>query len=515
MSERYGDETSLVTETSAADHLAALPFAVGLAAFALGWALVFQWVDATDALGGVTYATLVSGGHLLVAVVLTALGVLSTAGVIDTSPDDAVGLPAAATFAAFGFAGGGLVVSQTLGLSALAWLPAGLVAAAAVGGAVLALPEDLGTTLPVAGFEVLAAALVLTGVLGPAWTWSPQGFSAEFVGGTAVAAFAMVGGLLTAWASGATYEGFGARGRQRGAYALIAVYAVALLAVLVLLVGFVVQKGLDPMLTGAQLWPPKLPFVTNGYGLRYDVNGIFPAIAGTVWLVVGAVTFAVPLGVGAAVFLTEYAEQGGFTRTVEIATNGLWSTPSIVYGLFAFAFLLPRIGNQPTLLTGQLVLGFMLLPLVLITSREALQNVPDEYRDASAALGVTKWQTIRSVVLPAALPGVITGVILGIGRIAGETAPILLVLVREPFLEHGPRVLTSFRFQASPPFVVNEALVEPATALPYQLFAVITAGVQAKPSFGWGTALVLLLVVLSLYAVGIVTRIYFRRKLTQ
>jgi phosphate transport system permease protein len=157
----------------------------------------------------------------------------------------------------------------------------------------------------------------------------------------------------------------------------------------------------------------------------------------------------------------------------------------------------------------------MLLPLVLITSRESLMNVPDEYRDASAALGVSKWQTIRSVVLPAALPGVLTGVILGVGRIAGETAPILLVLVREPFLAEGPHVLASFQFQAAPPFVVNTALTQPATALPYQLFAVITAGVSAPESFGWATALVLLLVVLSFYAVGVLTRVYFRRKLHQ
>ncbi|MFB6077566.1 MAG: phosphate ABC transporter permease PstA [Halarchaeum sp.] len=508
-------EQNIVSESSAADYLALVPLVLGALAFVAGWAVVFQWVDVTGALGGVQYATLISAGHVLAGVALVGVGVLSVTDVIDNNPDSSVGVVPAGVYGAFAFVAVGLVVSQTLGRGALVWAPAALVAAVVVAVAVLAVPEDLGVTLPVAAFEFVAGLAVLTGVVGPSWSWSPVGFSATFVGQTAIAAFAMVGSLLTVWAAANAYRGFGARGREYGAYTLISVYAVALLAVLALLIIFVVQNGLGQVLKGAQLWPLHVPFVTNGFGLRYDVNGIYPAIVGTVWLVVGAVVFAVPLAVGAAVFLTEYAEQGRFTRVVETATNGLWSTPSIVYGLFAFAFLLPRIQNHVTLLTGQLVLGFMLLPLVLITSREALQNVPDEYRDASAALGVTKWQTIRSVVLPAAIPGVLTGVILGVGRIAGETAPILLVLVREPFSSEAPSVLGSFHFTSTAPFVTNDALLSPATALPYQLFAVITAGVGAPIEFGWGTALVLLLVVISFYAVGIITRIYFRRKLRQ
>ena len=225
--------------------------------------------------------------------------------------------------------------------------------------------------------------------------------------------------------------------------------------------------------------------------------------------------FAVPLGVGAAVFLTEYAEQGRFTSLVEVTTNGLWSTPSIVFGLFGLAFLVPRFGNTNSLFVGMVVLGFMLLPLVLITSREALKSVPDEYRDASAALGVSQWETIKSVVLPAALPGVITAVILGVGRIAGETAPILLVTGGSSFPSRTPQVLDSFQFSTMPPFVTNDALLTAASALPYQLYATITAGVGAEDAqaFGWGTAFVLLLVVLSFYAVGIGLRTYFKRRL--
>jgi phosphate transport system permease protein len=221
----------------------------------------------------------------------------------------------------------------------------------------------------------------------------------------------------------------------------------------------------------------------------------------------------VPLGVGAAVFLTEYAEQGRFTSIVEIATNALWSTPSIVFGLFGAAFLIPRLGGDESLMSGMLVLGFMLLPLVLITSREAIKSVPDEYRDASAALGVSQWETIKSVVVPAAMPGVITGVILGVGRIAGETAPLILVLGSTLNSTEAIDVLGGFQFTGQPPFVYNPTLLEAAAALPTQVWAVIAAGVSGSPSMGWASALVLLMVVLSFYAVGIVARTYFRRKL--
>jgi phosphate transport system permease protein len=288
--------------------------------------------------------------------------------------------------------------------------------------------------------------------------------------------------------------------------------------------GFVTVAALHVALTGADFtllgvtigstgtlsWPMVMsPYIPLGP----EPGGILPAVVGTVWLVVGASLFAVPLGVGAAVFLTEYAEQGKFTAVVEVATNALWSTPSVVFGLFGAAFLIPRLGESEGLLVGMLVLGFMLLPLVLITSREAVKAVPDEYRDASAALGVNQWETIRSVVLPAALPGVITGVILGVGRIAGETAPLILVLGSTLNETEAIDVLGSFQFVAEPPFIYNGALLEASAALPTQVWAVIAAGVSGSPSMGWASAFVLLTVVLSFYTVGILTRTYFRRKL--
>ncbi|SFS95794.1 phosphate ABC transporter permease PstA [Halostagnicola kamekurae] len=272
---------------------------------------------------------------------------------------------------------------------------------------------------------------------------------------------------------------------------------------------------IDVITSGTIDWP----FVMNpsqGLGIQ---KGVMPAMLGTVWIVLGAVTFAVPLAVGAAVFLTEYATDSLFTSAVDVATNGLWSTPSIVFGLFGLAFLVPRFGGNTSIFAAQLVLGFMLLPLVLITSREAMKSVPDEYRDASAALGVSKWETIKSVVIPAAMPGVVTGAILGVGRIAGETAPLLLVLKGPNFPTSSPGIFSSFTFTVGlePPFVhvSNPALLERASALPYQLYAVIKAGVGGSEAFGWGTTLVLLGVVLSFFGMGIATRRYFRKKLHQ
>ncbi|RXK51632.1 phosphate ABC transporter permease PstA [Halorientalis pallida] len=261
---------------------------------------------------------------------------------------------------------------------------------------------------------------------------------------------------------------------------------------------------------GSLSWPAVLQ---GAIPLGEAPGGIYPAIVGTIWIVIGASLFAVPLGLGAAVFLTEYAEQGRFTEVVETATNALWSTPSIVFGLFGAAFLIPRLGDNLSLLAAQLTLSFMLLPLVVITSREAIKSVPDEYRDASAALGVDKWKTIRSVVIPAAMPGVVTGVILGVGRIAGETAPLILVLGSEINATNAIDVLGGFAFTTSPPFVTNDALLTSSAALPTQVWAIITAGVSGSASKGWATAFMLLVVVLSFYAVGITARTYFRRKI--
>jgi phosphate transport system permease protein len=508
---------------------------VSVAVFVASWLLLLQWVDELATVGGVSVLKLLGVGLAVVGAGLAFVGVGSRLGYVDTAPSSTAGITVGTVFGLLWAVVGGLTATLVLGNAVVLWLP--VAAVVGVGGFLGAvLPrEDVGATLPIAGILVLLGAFVAVGGINAGWTWSPSWSSAEFPGSELVPILVVFGTLLGAWSAGKAKEGFGAEGRQAGAYYLIGSVVFAMLAVLALLIGFIVANGLQTMLTGTSLlggqlvipfvgvalpWP-EFPFLLNQTGgLFVEIPGVLPAVLGTLWLVFGAVTFAVPLGIGAAVFLTEYAERGRFTQIVEVATNGLWSTPSIVFGLFGLAFLVPRISGGNSILVGQLVLGFMLLPLVLITSREAILAVPDAHRDASAALGVTKWQTIRSVVLPAAMPGTITGVILGVGRIAGETAPLLLVFGGSPYPSSFPNVLSSFEFSARPPFVTNEALLSPASALPYQLYSTITAGVFPKEiftntEFGWGTALVLLLVVVGLYAVGVGSRLYFRRKLRE
>ncbi|QLG48463.1 phosphate ABC transporter permease PstA [Natrinema halophilum] len=491
---------------------------IAIVTFLFGWTTLFGRTSPDTAVAGFSLFTLFGVVFLLAGVGLIVSGIASYADTFETTADRYTGFGTGVAFGVVGFATGGLVSTILFGIGATGSVLAGLVVALVTTLGVAVLPEDLGTTLPVGLLSILWGALLVGGLVDASWFWNPPSLEATFHAPIFVPFATIALSLLVAWSGAIVAEGFGSQGRQNGAYLLIGLNAFGMIAVLLLLILFVVRKGLPKLLEGAQFGPGlsiSVPFLTKGVMLGQQYNGIFPAIVGTVWLVIGAVVLAVPMGIGAAVFLTEYAEQGRFTAVIETATNALWSTPSIVYGLFGYAFLVPRFGNSNSLLAGMMVLGFMLLPLVVITSRESIKSVPDEYRDASAALGVNQWQTIRSVVLPAAMPGVVTGVILGVGRIAGETAPILLVTSGQPFPARAPNILGTFRFVATPPFVENEALLQASSALPYQLYAVITAGVGQEEAFGWGTALVLLLVVLGFYAVGIASRIYFRRKLRQ
>jgi phosphate transport system permease protein len=549
-------ESKLVRgDTTGTRVVAAVTVGISALLFALGMAALFEVVTITGSLAGTSTVNLLGGLLVVIGLAIVSFGVGSRLELVETNPRPSAGLVAAAAFSLVWFVVGGLVASQTLGLGTVGWLVASLVTGG-VAFAVAALPrEDVGSTVPAGVLAVFSGLVFLTNTIGSTWTWDlgwaePVTFRAEFI----VPVVVLFVTLIVGWSAAKAYGGFGARGRHMGAHVLVYLNAISIVAVLFILVAFTVFKGYEGLLRGFAVgpgvgpetvveyvlvvpflevtlfgfqftvdWPVYWPFVMNGVALLNDVNGVLPAIVGTFWLVVGAVLFAVPLGVGAAIFLTEYAERGRFTQVVEIATNGLWSTPSIVFGLFGLAFLVPRFGGQKSLLSGMITLGFMLLPLVVITSREAMLAVPDEYRDASVALGVSKWQTIRSVVLPASLPGIVTGVILGVGRIAGETAPILLTMSGSvaPPGSQTVDIVGGFTFTGSPPFVSNPELLRATSALPYQLFSLITAGVgkssniSSLDQFQWATALILLIVVLSFYAVGIVTRYYFRSKLTE
>jgi phosphate transport system permease protein len=555
--------TTLVSrETTLRDYVAAVTMALGAVLFLASWATLFQWLSESTTLLGLGLFDVYGVTLAAMGVGVVWLGVAARLDYVSSSPSATAGVLVGAVFGGIGLVAGGLVASQTLGLGSVGWVAAAL--ATGVGSfAAATLPRgDIGSTLPSGVFLVVVGALFLSGTFGSGWEWSPANLSVTFVAGVVVPTLTLFSALVGSWSAAKARAGFGTRGREAGAFYLIRLSVFGMLGVLALLVGFIVVNGTQTLLTNAQfgldghigvpslgvdrisvpwlgvevpigpeiaflnadrVWfvDVQVPFLTNvSQSLFIDVPGLMPAILGTLWLVFGAVLFAVPLGVGAAIFLSEYTDRRPVKQVVEVATNGLWSTPSIVFGLFGLAFLVPRFGGSRSLGSGMLVLGFMLLPLVFITSYEAVKAVPDEYRDASAALGVTQWQTIKSAVLPAAMPGVITGVILGVGRIAGETAPLLLVYGGPPYASSKPNVLSQFEFSASPPFVENQALMDAGSALPYQLYTSITSGRlpgQGAPfsvqDFGWGTALVLLVVVLGLYAIGIASRRYFRHKL--
>lgn len=225
-------------------------------------------------------------------------------------------------------------------------------------------------------------------------------------------------------------------------------------------------------------------------------GGIMPAIVGTFYLTVGAILVALPLGVMSAVYLNEYAKYGPVVRTIRIGVNNLAGVPSVVFGLFGLGFFVVFLQFGSSILAGALTLGILILPTIIGASEEALKAVPNTFREASLALGVSKWQTIFRIVLPNALPGILTGSILGIGRAAGETAPIMFTAA-------------AFFTAKLPGSVFDEVM-----ALPYHIYVLATAGThieQTRP-LQYGTALVLIAMVLGIDLVAIVIRSYMRRK---
>ena len=225
-------------------------------------------------------------------------------------------------------------------------------------------------------------------------------------------------------------------------------------------------------------------------------GGIFPAIVGTLYLTLGAIIIAFPLGVISAIYLNEYAKEGKLVRAIRLGINNLAGVPSVVFGLFGLGIFVVFFGFGSSILSGSLTLSFLILPVIIGASEEALKAVPQTYREASFALGATKWQTIFKVVLPAALPGILTGSILGIGRAAGETAPIMFTAA-------------AFYTPKLPGSVFDEVM-----ALPYHIYVLATAGTHIEETrpLQYGTALVLIALVLGINLVAIVIRTRMRRK---
>jgi phosphate transport system permease protein len=272
---------------------------------------------------------------------------------------------------------------------------------------------------------------------------------------------------------------------QRIGFALLTVAALLVVLPILFVIGAIVARGIT-----AISWE----FLTAMPRDGMKAGGIFPAIVGTLLLTLGTALAAIPVGVAGAIYLAEYARDNRLTRAIRLAIVNLAGIPSVVYGLFGVGLFVLFLRLGTSILAGSLTLAIMTLSVIISTAEEALRAVPVEFRTVSASLGGTRWQGIHTIVLPQALPGIITGIILGLLRAAGETAPILFTVAAFflPRLPHSP--------------------FDQTMALPYHLYVISTQVPGMPLQIQYGTALVLLALVLSMNVVATMIRSYFRRR---
>lgn len=254
------------------------------------------------------------------------------------------------------------------------------------------------------------------------------------------------------------------------------------------ILGFIIYKGI-----GVINWE----FLTTGPSDGMTKGGIYPAIVGTAYLMAGSALFAFPIGIMSGIYMNEYASGGRFVKFIRLMTNNLSGIPSVVFGLFGMTLFVNYLGFGDSILAGSLTLGLLSLPIVIRTTEEALKVIPSSYREGSLALGATKTQTIWHVILPMAMPRVITGLILSLGRVSGETAPILFTCAAY-FL---PKLPTS--------------VFDQCMALPYHLYIISTSGtdIEAQQPIAYGTALVLIFIILIINTIATLLRRYFSKNL--
>jgi phosphate transport system permease protein len=268
-------------------------------------------------------------------------------------------------------------------------------------------------------------------------------------------------------------------GKQKIGFSCLFLLTLFTVIPIIAVVFFILLKGLP-----AFSWTFLTTFPTDGV----KQGGILPAIVGTLLLTIGTAVFSVPLGIGAAIYLSEYAPDNRWTRIIRIAIINLAGIPSVVYGLFGLGLFVIFLKMGTSILAGSLTLSIMTLPVIISTAEEALRAVPQSFRVVSISIGATQWQTIRKIVLPQSLPGIITGVILGLERAAGETAPILFTAA-------------SFFLPRLP----NSPL-DPTMALPYHLFVISTQVPGMPVKLQYGTALVLIGFVLGMNLIATTIR---------
>jgi phosphate transport system permease protein len=275
--------------------------------------------------------------------------------------------------------------------------------------------------------------------------------------------------------------------KQRIAFTVFRILGLLVVGLLFWILGFIVYHGAGVISWSFLSTPP-----TEGM----TAGGILPAIVGTLCLVAGSMVVAFPLGVLSAIYTTEYAGHRKMVKFIRVMTNNLSSVPSIIFGLFGMALFVNFLGFGDSILAGSLTLGLLVLPLVIRTTEEALKAIPDSFRTGSLALGASRWQTVWRVTLPMAFPNIITGLILAIGRVSGETAPILFT-VAAYFLPKLP-----------------SGLFDQVMALPYHLYVIATSGTQLEATrpIAYGTALVLIIIVLLMNLLASLLRRRFSRK---
>lgn len=275
---------------------------------------------------------------------------------------------------------------------------------------------------------------------------------------------------------------------EKVAFSVFRALSAFIVTILIVLLTFITIKG-----AGVMSWD----FITTPPSDGMKGGGIWPAIVGTFYLMVGSALFAFPLGVMSGIYMHEYAKSGKIVRFIRMMTNNLAGIPSIVFGLFGMSLFVNFFGFGDSILAGSLTLGLLALPLVIRTTEEALKAIPDSFREGSLALGATKLQTISKVILPMAMPNIITGLILAVGRVSGETAPILFTCAAY-FLPQLP-----------------SSVLDQCMALPYHLYVLATSGtdMERQIPIAYGTALTLVIIVLAVNLLANALRTYFQGKL--
>ena len=276
-----------------------------------------------------------------------------------------------------------------------------------------------------------------------------------------------------------------ARVREKIAFTILGLITLLIVLPIILTIFYVVKNG-----AGAVSWE----FLSQSprHGMRE--GGIFPAIIGTIVLIIGTMLFSLPLGILSAIYLVEYAKDNLFTRLIKLSVVNLSGIPSIVYGLFGFTLFVVFLNFGTSILAGSLTLAIMSLPVIITATKEALESVPFTYREISLSLGATKWQTIRYCVLPYSIPGILTGTVLSLSRAAGETAPILFTVA-------------AFYLPRLPHSIFDQVM-----ALPYHLYVISTQVPNMPAKLSFATGLVLIGLVFLMNLVSIILRAHYRKK---